>query len=131
MVFNLLLGSFVVYVVMGISIEVGVYYIMFVVFGEMFYYLNLCILYVFGYLFQCLEMYCIYYQCDCYECNYSDFLIWDMLFGIYENFCCIDELQGFVGDKEQQFVDMLLFCDVYSFFGKIQFVFVLVKFDVR
>ena len=41
MVFNSLLGSFVAYVVMGISIEAGAYYIMFAALGEMFYHSNL------------------------------------------------------------------------------------------
>lgn len=43
----------------------------------------------------------------------------------------IDEPQGFAGDKEQQFVDMLLFRDVHSLPGKTQPAPVLVKPDVR
>ncbi len=52
MVFNSLLGSFVAYVVMGISIEAGAYYIMFAALGEMFYHSNLRTPHVLGYLFQ-------------------------------------------------------------------------------
>ena len=118
MVFNSLLGSFVAYVVMGISIEAGAYYIMFAALGEMFYHSNLRTPHVLGYLFQRPEMHRIHHQRDRHECNYSDFPIWDMLFGTYENPRRIDEPQGFAGDKEQQFVDMLLFRDVHSLPGK-------------
>lgn len=120
MVFNSLLGSFVAYVVMGISIEAGAYYIMFAALGEMFYHSNLRTPHVLGYLFQRPEMHRIHHQRDRHECNYSDFPIWDMLFGTYENPRRIDEPQGFAGDKEQQFVDMLLFRDVHSLPGKTQ-----------
>ncbi|MGC3356753.1 sterol desaturase family protein, partial [Pseudomonas aeruginosa] len=41
MVYNSLLGSFVAYVVMGICIEAGAYFIMFAALGEMFYHSNL------------------------------------------------------------------------------------------
>lgn len=85
MVFNSLLGSFVAYVVMGISIEAGAYYIMFAALGEMFYHSNLRTPHVLGYLFQRPEMHRIHHQRDRHECNYSDFPIWDMLFGTYEN----------------------------------------------
>lgn len=84
MVFNSLLGSFVAYVVMGISIEAGAYYIMFAALGEMFYHSNLRTPHVLGYLFQRPEMHRIHHQRDRHECNYSDFPIWDMLFGTYE-----------------------------------------------
>ena len=131
MVFNSLLGSFVAYVVMGISIEAGAYYIMFAALGEMFYHSNLRTPHVLGYLFQRPEMHRIHHQRDRHECNYSDFPIWDMLFGTYENPRRIDEPQGFAGDKEQQFVDMLLFRDVHSLPGKTQPAPVMVEPDVR
>ncbi|MDF5797514.1 sterol desaturase family protein [Pseudomonas aeruginosa] len=115
----------------GHRIEAGAYYIMFAALGEMFYHSNLRTPHVLGYLFQRPEMHRIHHQRDRHECNYSDFPIWDMLFGTYENPRRIDEPQGFAGDKEQQFVDMLLFRDVHSLPGKTQPAPVLVKPDVR
>ena len=125
-------GQLVAYVVMGISIEAGAYYIMFAALGEMFYHSNLRTPHVLGYLFQRPEMHRIHHQRDRHECNYSDFP--------RSGTCCsaptrtprrIDEPQGFAGDKEQQFVDMLLFRDVHSLPGKTQPAPVLVKPDVR
>ncbi|OOG89073.1 desaturase [Pseudomonas sp. A25(2017)] len=114
MVFNSMLGSAVAYVLLGISVEAGAFYVMFAALGEMFYHANIRTPHFLGYLFQRPEMHRVHHQRDRHECNYSDFPIWDMLFGTFENPKENFAPQGFSENKENRFVDMLLFKDVHE-----------------
>jgi sterol desaturase/sphingolipid hydroxylase (fatty acid hydroxylase superfamily) len=113
MVVNSIIGSAVAYTILGIDVEAGAYYILFAAMGEIFYHSNLRTPHWLGFLFQRPEMHRVHHKAGHHWNNFSDFPIWDMLFGSYANPKAPEWVQGFEDGKEQRLVDMLLFRDVH------------------
>ena len=114
MIVNSMLGSLLVYTVLGLSLEAGAIYTACTAIGEFFYHTNIKTPRWIGFIFQRPEMHRIHHQYDRHKNNYGDIVWWDMLFGTYENPKEWTESCGFDDEKEQQLVNMLLYKDVHK-----------------
>ncbi len=114
MVVNSLIGSLLVYTLLGLSIEAAAIYTFFTAIGEFFYHTNVKTPRWVGYIFQRPEMHRIHHQADRHKNNYGDIVWWDMLFGTYENPEKWDETCGFTPVREGKLIDMLFYRDVHK-----------------
>ena len=114
MVVNSIIGSLLVYTVLGLSLEGGATYTAFTAIGEFFYHTNIRTPRWVGFVFQRPEMHRIHHQHERHKNNYGDITWWDMMFGTYENPKKWVHTCGFDEDKEQRLLDMLAYRDVHK-----------------
>jgi sterol desaturase/sphingolipid hydroxylase (fatty acid hydroxylase superfamily) len=114
MIFNSILGSLLVYTVLGLSVEAGAVYTLCTALGEFFYHTNVRTPQWVGFIFQRPEMHRIHHEYNRHKNNYGDFVFWDMLFGTYENPKTWNGRCGFDEEKELRLKDMLLLRDVHK-----------------
>jgi sterol desaturase/sphingolipid hydroxylase (fatty acid hydroxylase superfamily) len=114
MIFNSVLGSALVYTLLGLSMEGGAVYTACTAIGEFFYHTNVKTPRWIGFVFQRPEMHRIHHQYQRHKNNYGDITWWDMLFGTYENPKEWLHTCGFDDDKEQRLADMLAYRDVHQ-----------------
>ncbi len=114
MVINSIIGSVLVYAVLGLSVEAGAVYTLCTALGEFFYHANVKTPHWIGYFFQRPEMHRVHHQYDRHKNNYGDITWWDMLFGTYENPAEWHYTCGFDDAQEQRLMDMLAFKDVHG-----------------
>ena len=114
MVVNSLLGSLLVYAVLGLSVEAGAVYTLCTALGEFFYHTNVKTPRWIGFVFQRPEMHRIHHQYGQHRKNYGDITWWDMLFGTYDNPTEWNDRCGFDDAKEQQLLKMLAYQDVHE-----------------
>jgi sterol desaturase/sphingolipid hydroxylase (fatty acid hydroxylase superfamily) len=114
MVVNSIIGSLLVYTLLGLSPEAGAVYTLCTALGEFFYHTNVNTPRWVGYVFQRPEMHRIHHQYGRHKNNYGDIVWWDMLFGTYENPREFTKTCGFDDDKEQRLGDMLRYRDVHK-----------------
>lgn len=114
MLVNSVIGSLLVYTVLGLSVEGGGIYTFCTAIGEFFYHTNVKTPRWVGYFFQRPEMHRIHHQYGHHINNYGDITWWDMLFGTYENPKEWVHSCGFDDAKEQQLVSMLKYTDVHK-----------------
>jgi sterol desaturase/sphingolipid hydroxylase (fatty acid hydroxylase superfamily) len=114
MIANSLIGSVLVYTVLGLSLEGGAVYTACCALGEFFYHTNVRTPRWVGYFFQRPEMHRIHHQHDRHRNNYGDIVWWDMLFGTYENPALFTKTCGFDAGKEEMLGPMLLYADVHQ-----------------
>ena len=114
MIVNSLIGSILVYSVMGLSLQGGAIYTACTALGEFFYHTNVKTPRWIGYIFQRPEMHRIHHEYAKHRNNYGDIVWWDMLFGTYENPAEFTTSCGFDDEKEQRLKDMLGFEDVHK-----------------
>ena len=102
------------YCVLGLSEESSIWLSLFSAFGEYIYHMNIKTPKVMGYFFQRPESHRCHHRMDKrIKCpNYSDFPIWDMLNGTFENPERMNEPTGFSGDGESKRWNMMFFRDV-------------------
>jgi sterol desaturase/sphingolipid hydroxylase (fatty acid hydroxylase superfamily) len=113
MMVNSIIGSLLVYAVLGLSLEAGAVYTLCTALGEFFYHTNIRTPRWVGYFFQRPEMHRIHHQRGYHRNNYGDITWWDMLFGTYENPDRWNDRCGFDGGREEQLLDMLACKDVH------------------
>jgi sterol desaturase/sphingolipid hydroxylase (fatty acid hydroxylase superfamily) len=114
MTVNSIIGSLLVYTVLGLSLEGAAIYTFFTAIGEFFYHTNVRTPRWIGDVFQRPEMHRIHHQHGRHKHNYGDITWWDMLFGTYENPPEWTHTCGFAGDKEERLGAMLMFQDVHK-----------------
>ena len=114
MVVNSVIGSLLVYSLLGLSLKGGAIYTLCTALGEFFYHTNVKTPQWVGYFFQRPEMHRIHHEYASHKNNYGDIVWWDMLFGTYENPKEFKTSCGFDDEKEQRLVDMLRFEDVHK-----------------
>ncbi len=114
MVVNSIIGSLLVYTLLGLSLEAGVIYTFCTAVGEFFYHTNVKTPRWVGFIFQRPEMHRIHHQANRHKNNYGDIVWWDMLFGTYENPKDWIHTCGFSPENEEKLVDMLLYKDVHK-----------------
>ena len=85
MIVNSIIGSVLVYTLLGLSLEAGAIYTACTALGEFFYHTNVTTPRWIGFFFQRPEMHRIHHQYGRHKNNYGDITWWDMLFGTYEN----------------------------------------------
>jgi sterol desaturase/sphingolipid hydroxylase (fatty acid hydroxylase superfamily) len=113
MFMNSLIGSVLVYTLLGLSLEGGAIYTACCALGEFFYHTNVRTPRWVGYFFQRPEMHRIHHQHGRHKNNYGDIVCWDMLFGTYENPEHFTDKCGFDAEKEEMLGRMLLYADVH------------------
>ena len=114
MVVNSIIGSILVYGLLGLSIKAGAVYTFCTAVGEFFYHTNVKTPHWIGYFFQRPEMHRIHHEYAKHRNNYGDIVWWDMLFGTYENPREFKSSCGFDDAKEQRLGSMLQFDDVHA-----------------
>jgi sterol desaturase/sphingolipid hydroxylase (fatty acid hydroxylase superfamily) len=114
MIVNSILGSLLVYTLLGLSIEAAAIYTLCTALGEFFYHTNVRTPRWVGYFFQRPEMHRIHHQHGRHKNNYGDITWWDMLFGTYENPQEWVHSCGFDADKEEKLFSMLTYHDVHK-----------------
>jgi sterol desaturase/sphingolipid hydroxylase (fatty acid hydroxylase superfamily) len=114
MTVNSIIGSVLVYSVLGLSLQGAALYTFFTAIGEFFYHTNVRTPRWIGYVFPRPEMHRIHHQLGRHKNNYGDITWWDMLFGTYENPREWTHTCGFDGDKEERLGAMLAFRDVHN-----------------
>ena len=114
MIANSLIGSALVYSVLGLSPEAGAVYTLCTAAGEFFYHTNVRTPRWVGYVFQRPEMHRIHHRHGRHRNNYGDIAWWDMLFGTWENPAEWRHRCGFDAHREQQLPAMLAFRDVHA-----------------
>ncbi|MEO6708174.1 MAG: sterol desaturase family protein [Planctomycetota bacterium] len=113
MIFNSILGSLLVYGLLGASKEAGAIYTFLTAAGEFFYHTNVRTPRWIGFIFQRPEMHRIHHEAGQHRDNYGDIVWWDMLFGTYKNPPRWDGQCGFEDAREQALGRMLRFEDVH------------------
>ena len=113
MIVNSIIGSVLVYALLGLSVEAGATYTLCTALGEFFYHSNIKTPRWVGFFFQRPEMPRVHHQYDRHKNNYGDITWWDMLFGTYENPKDWVHTCGFDKDKERQLLQMLGYQDVH------------------
>lgn len=114
MVVNSIIGSLLVYCLLGLSVEAGLVYTACTALGEFFYHTNIKTPRWIGYIFQRPEMHRIHHQANRHKNNYGDIVWWDMLFGTYENPKHWDGRCGFTSRREAKLLAMLAYKDVHK-----------------
>jgi len=114
MVVNSVIGSLLVYTLLGLSPEAGAVYTFCTAIGEFFYHTNVKTPRWIGFVFQRPEMHRIHHQHERHKNNYGDITWWDMLFGTYENPKEWRGSCGFDDAKEQRLAAMLAYRDVHA-----------------
>lgn len=114
MIVNSLIGSLLVYTVLGLTLEAGAIYTFCTAVGEFFYHTNMKTPHWVGYIFQRPEMHRIHHRYQKHQNNYGDIVWWDMLFGTYDNPKEWQHRCGFDADKEERLLDMLVYRDVHK-----------------
>jgi len=113
MVVNSIIGSLLVYALLGLSPQAGAVYTLCTALGEFFYHTSVRTPRWVGWFFQRPEMHRIHHQYGRHRNNYGDIVWWDWLFGTYENPATFDETCGFDADKEERLPAMLAWRDVH------------------
>jgi sterol desaturase/sphingolipid hydroxylase (fatty acid hydroxylase superfamily) len=113
MVVNSIVGSLLVYTLLGLSPAAGGIYTLCTALGEFFYHTSVRTPRWVGFVFQRPEMHRIHHQYNRHRNNYGDITWWDMLFGTYENPKEWTHTCGFDNAKEQQLLKMLAYHDVH------------------
>ena len=114
MAVNSVIGSLLVYTLLGLNPEAGAVYTLCTALGEFFYHTNIKTPKWVGYVFQRPEMHRIHHEYEKHTSNYGDIVWWDMLFGTYSNPKEFTTSCGFDMDKELKLTEMLKFKDVHK-----------------
>ncbi len=114
MIVNSVIGSVLVFTILGLSPEAGGVYTFFTAIGEFFYHTNVKTPRWVGYFFQRPEMHRIHHKFGYHKNNYGDIVWWDILFGTYENPETFDATCGFDPEREESLGLMLRFKDVHK-----------------
>lgn len=114
MVVNSIIGSLLVYSILGLSIEAGMVYTACTALGEFFYHTSIRTPRWVGYFFQRPEMHRVHHEMGRHRNNYGDIVWWDMLFGTWENRPLFEGQCGFADLREERLAEMLCFRDVHA-----------------
>lgn len=114
MLLNSVLGSLLVYTLLGLTPAAGAIYTLCTALGEFFYHTSIRTPRWIGYFFQRPEMHRIHHQYGRHRNNYGDIVWWDWLFGTYENPEKFEATCGFDAHQEERLLDMLRYHDVHQ-----------------
>lgn len=114
---SIAIGS-ITYLLLGLSIEAAAWCLLYSSLGEYFYHMNIATPRWIGYFFQRPEMHRIHHQRGKHYKNFSDFPIWDILFGTFENPKTYQGLCGFMPEREQKIWSILKFKNVNNPYPK-------------
>jgi sterol desaturase/sphingolipid hydroxylase (fatty acid hydroxylase superfamily) len=106
------LGSFLLVLVAGFSVQASTIILLTNTFFAMFQHANIHTPVWFGYLVQRPEAHALHHAKGIHAYNYSDISIYDMLFGTWKNPKDFEHENGFYNGASSRLSDMLLFRDV-------------------
>ena len=109
---NALLIGAVNHILLGLNLESAAWCLLYASLGEYFYHMNIRTPHWIGYIFQRPEMHRIHHQRSKHFSNFSDFPIWDMLFGTFKNPPTYQGKCGFKPEREGRLGDILAFKNV-------------------
>ena len=106
---NGVLSSFLLHVILGLSLSSVSIVVLITGLAELFYHWNIKTPHWVGYIIQRPESHRLHHKSEWHRYNYSDMPIWDMLFGTFCN--PIDEIRsvGFSSNNERALMFMLKF----------------------
>ncbi|QFY45221.1 sterol desaturase family protein [Candidatus Methylospira mobilis] len=110
---NSIIISFMLFTVLGASLEAAAWFNLFAASGELFYHSNLKTPHWVGYVMQRPEHHSIHHQFNVHKFNFGDITWWDRLFGTFQDTDKFAPRCGFKEGSEQSVGKMLLFKDVY------------------
>lgn len=110
---NSVLAAWLLYAVLGSSVEGAAWYNLFAATGEYLYHANYRSPRWLRYLVQTPELHAVHHQHGVHRYNYADLPVWDRLFGTYRDATDFVPRCGFEDDMEQRLGLMLRFGDVY------------------
>ena len=113
MIVNSIIGSLLVYTLLGLSPAAGAIYTACTALGEFFYHTSVQTPRWIGWFFQRPEMHRIHHRHGYHRNNYGAIVWWDMLFGTYENPSQFNAGCGFDPEREERLLDMLCYRDVH------------------
>lgn len=106
-------GSLVFFPLLGLRVEAGILATLFVTFNAMFQHANIRTPRWLGYLIQRPESHVVHHARGVHRRNYSDFPLWDALFGTFENPKAVDGVElGFYKGASSRVIEMLAGRDV-------------------
>jgi sterol desaturase/sphingolipid hydroxylase (fatty acid hydroxylase superfamily) len=114
MIVNSIIGSALVYPLLGVDPRGAACYTACTALGEFFYHTSVRTPRWIGFVFQRPEMHRIHHQHERHRDNYGDIVWWDMLFGTYANPKTFDGRCGFDPEKEERLLAMLAWRDVHA-----------------
>lgn len=114
MIANSMIGSLLVYTLLGLSMEAGAVYTLCTAVGEFFYHTNVKTPRWIGYIFQRPEMHRIHHEYEKHKNNYGDIVWWDMMFGTWSNPEEFKSSCGFDPEKEERLAEMIQLKDVHK-----------------
>lgn len=109
---SLLLGSITSYIILGLSFESVAWFNLYLGCMAYFIHSNIRAPHQLGYFLQTPQMHRRHHMHNAHDSNYCDIVLWDMIFGTYENQIDPCDKCGFDKGVENRVVDMLLLKDV-------------------
>ncbi len=109
-----LLSALVMYLLLGVSLEGGLWFNFFAATGEYFYHSNIKSPKWLKYFIQTPELHSVHHELNVHKYNFSDIPLWDKLFGTYKDTDEFAKQCGFPNNNEKKVIKMLLFKDVYN-----------------
>lgn len=109
-----IISSVLLYMVLGLQPLAAALAMMLSGLGELFYHWNVRTPYWLGFVFQRPESHLVHHEEGLHDYNYSDFPLWDMLFGTFRNPRAWNGRCGLGADNEHRVVDMLIGIDVWK-----------------
>lgn len=108
------IGSISLVLVVGLAPEAATYFLYISTFLAIFQHTNIRTPQWLGYLIQRPESHAVHHQKGVHRYNYSDFPIFDIMFGTFKNPKDFDGENGFYQGASSRIIDMLLWRDVSS-----------------
>lgn len=106
------LGSIVFAFIMGVSAQAATVIILVLNFLSIFQHANIKTPHWLGYLIQRPEQHAIHHQRGVHQHNYSDFPLYDLIFGTFSNPKSYEGASGFYDGASARIKDMIIFKDV-------------------
>jgi sterol desaturase/sphingolipid hydroxylase (fatty acid hydroxylase superfamily) len=109
-----ILAAVVLVMLLGASTEAIMWFNLYATVGEYFYHSNVKTPDWVRYFIQTPELHSVHHELDVHKFNFSDFPLWDKLFGTYKDATGFAPKCGFPRNNERKIFEMLVFKDVYN-----------------
>ena len=109
---NSLISASIVYVLLGCTVQAGVYYTLMTAIAEFFYHWNITTPHWLGFIIQRPESHRVHHQYHHHTNNFADLPIFDIMFGTFQNPKHFEATCGYDDWREDRFEDLLAFRDV-------------------
>ncbi len=111
---NLVISNSIMFLLLGVNLEVAAWYTLITGSAGFLIHANIRLPRQVGYVFQTPEMHRLHHQSGHHAHNYSDIVIWDMIFGTYHNPIEPITSCGFEEQYENKIIPMLLGINIFK-----------------